>query len=440
MASSLTKKWVKLIYEILSVAMTSYLRMISLEYIEDTLVRHKLTQKTEGYDKGINILFFLLEHCRIFIYKTQEEVLELQEGIRQIDSNDESVIDHDEVFNEVSLDEEDEETLFQALLSCLGEKGLESFMSISMEGPDEDSTSDYRTQEDSEMLYSTNHPILSREEERNLIRSAQLAFVSNDPQKKEKGYNALTKLIKHNVKLVLSIVNKHYYRRGELTFGDLMQEGMIGLMEGIAKFEEAKDCKLSTYATWWIRQKIDRAIKNDGHTIRFPIHFYEKLFAFQKIIIEIRKEGGDENDIESLAKRLSISPERVKLLLGVIRLHEIVSLSTVVTEEGDELQKFIPDKTTLLPEEKLLKDDISQVVMRILSTLTPREEKILRARFGFDGGKEKTLEEVGKEAKVTRERIRQIEAKAIKKLRHPSRSEILRQVHDENRRNKDEKK
>lgn len=456
MASSLTKNWVRLIHEILSVAMNSYLKMISLEYIEDTLLRYKLTPKTEGYNKGINILLFLLEHCKIFIYQTQEEVLELQDGIRQFDPPESSVdddIESNEVLteeedeeNEVLVDEEeeDEETLFQALLSCLGENGLESFMSISMEETDEDSNSfegaPSKESHDAELLYSTNHPILPRDEELRLIKSAQLAFVSDNSQNRKQGYRDLEKLIRHNVRLVLSVVNKHYYKRGELTFGDLMQEGMIGLVKSIQKFEEAKECKLSTYATWWIRQKIDRAIKDSSKTIRFPVYFYDKLIALKKIMQEIRKDGGDETDIESLAKRSSLSAKRVKFLLKIMPLHEIVSLSTPVTEEGDELQKFIPDTLIPLPEKEILDKDRHDVVRRVLSTLTVREETIIRKRFGLDGDKPKTLDVIGKESNVTRERIRQVEAKAIKKLRHPSRSELLKQVHDVNRGDKDEKK
>ncbi|MBI5187816.1 MAG: RNA polymerase sigma factor RpoD [Nitrospirae bacterium] len=226
-----------------------------------------------------------------------------------------------------------------------------------------------------------------------------------------------------NLRLVISIA-KRYIGKG-LSFSDLIQEGNIGLMKAVDKFEYRRGYKFSTYATWWIRQAITRAIADQSRTIRIPVHMVEAINKITKVTRELVQEMGREPTPDEIAERLKIPVEKVKGILKISK--EPISLETPVGEEEDShLRDFIEDKATLSPLDVAIQDDMKKQIDRILCSLTPKEEKIIRKRFGIGGDVPHTLEEVGLEFDVTRERIRQIEIKAIRKLKHPSRSKWLR--------------
>jgi len=259
-------------------------------------------------------------------------------------------------------------------------------------------------------------PLLTPEEE---VRLAE-RILEGDERAKQR-------LAEANLRLVVSIA-KRYVGRG-MQFLDLIQEGNLGLIKAVEKFDHTKGFKFSTYATWWIRQAITRAIADQARTIRIPVHMVETINKVKKVSSQLLHRNGHEPTPEEISEELDMPVEKVREIMRVAQ--EPVSLETPIGEEEDShLGDFIPDEDAPVPAEAASHTLLKEQLSGVLKTLTPREEKVLRLRFGLEDGRPRTLEEVGKEFNVTRERIRQIEAKALRKLRHPSRSKKLKDFLD----------
>jgi RNA polymerase primary sigma factor len=275
-----------------------------------------------------------------------------------------------------------------------------------------------------EKRYRSSEKNLQKIEQESGFKASELAnalLAIEEGERKAK--LAKSELVEANLRLVVSIAKK-YTNRG-LQFLDLIQEGNIGLMKAVDKFEYQRGYKFSTYATWWIRQAITRAIADQARTIRIPVHMIETINKLIRTSRQLVQEIGREPSPEEIAERMALPLDKVRKVLKIAK--EPISLETPIGEEEDShLGDFIEDKGVVSPLEAVIKANLSEQTSRVLSTLTPREEKVLRMRFGIGEKSDHTLEEVGQDFEVTRERIRQIEAKALRKLRHPSRAKKLK--------------
>ena len=336
----------------------------------------------------------------------------MAEKKKELEKNEQEILENEAAFDDKNLDELDEPHEDELKeISMEEEPSAEELEEISQEELDNALIIDDVTLNDPVKLYLKEIgrvPLLTGDEE---IELAQKIIDGDKFAKK--------RLTEANLRLVVSIA-KRYVGRG-MHFLDLIQEGNVGLIKAVEKFDHTKGFKFSTYATWWIRQAITRAIADQARTIRIPVHMVETIHKLKKIQSQLLHETGKDATEEQIAQAMGLTVSRVREIIRVAQ--EPVSMETPIgPEEDSRLMDFIKDEDALAPDEAALKTITNEDIDAVLKTLTPREENVIRLRFGLKDGRCHTLEEVGVEFDVTRERIRQIEAKALRKLRHPVRS------------------
>jgi RNA polymerase primary sigma factor len=308
-------------------------------------------------------------------------------------------------------------------------KGVDIFETISTRDDSDSQKSAEEIEKELEILVGVKHGESLDPIKKYLKEIGRTPLLTFDEEVKlakeyEKGnLKSKQKLIKANLRLVVSIAKKYLGRR--LSFLDLIQEGNKGLIRGVEKYDWRRGYKFSTYATWWIRQAITRAIADQSRTIRIPVHMVDQINRYYKTQRRLMQQLGKEPEIKDIAKEMELEIEEVEHLIKISQQPK--SLSTPVGDDKEAtLEQFVADQTQPSLYDKVSKELLKDAVSEVLDTLSPRERKVLLMRFGLEDGKPKTLEEVGKEFKVTRERIRQIEAKAVRKLKHPTRARKLK--------------
>ena len=360
-------------------------------------------KKEKPKSKKEEAILKIIEHGKSKGMITHKEIIDMLEDVDVKPEHLEKLYDVLEDLNVDVIDDEEIEKDLPKLEEDIAGEPLESIISESV------------NIDDPVRMYLKEIgkvPLLTAEQERDLA----IRMGEGDEDAKQQ-------LAEANLRLVVSIA-KRYVGRGML-FLDLIQEGNLGLIKAVEKFDYQKGYKFSTYATWWIRQAITRAIADQARTIRIPVHMVETINKLIRVSRQLLQQLGRDPLPEELAKEMDIPEEKVREILKIAQ--EPVSLETPIGEEEDShLGDFIPDDDAPAPAEAAAFMLLKEQLMDVLDTLTPREEKVLKLRFGLDDGRARTLEEVGKEFNVTRERIRQIEAKALRKLRHPSRSKKLK--------------
>jgi RNA polymerase primary sigma factor len=352
-----------------------------------------------------------LQEMRLNKKQIDKIVLHLKEFVERIEQANREILDC-EAKSGLSL-KEFRKTLREIRSSPLRQRAVAKKLGIR---PDE-------IEEMSRVIQIAQKKVKKVEEEAKLSESVLRDTVAEIQDGERMAEKAKAELVEANLRLVVSIAKK-YTNRG-LQFLDLIQEGNIGLMKAVDKFEYKRGYKFSTYATWWIRQAITRAIADQARTIRIPVHMIETINKLIRTSRYLVQEYGREPTPEEIAEKMELPLDKVRKVLKIAK--EPISLETPIGEEEDShLGDFIEDKSVVSPAEAVINMNLAEQTRRVLKTLTPREEKVLRMRFGIGEKSDHTLEEVGQDFEVTRERIRQIEAKALRKLRHPSRSKRLR--------------